>query len=145
MDQPEIAQRCTRRLYETDHASRTLGITIDVIGPGAVTATMTVTRSMLNGFAVCHGGIIFTLADTAFAFACNAYDNLTLAAGASIEFLRPAREGDVLTAVASEVHRGGRSGVYDVLVRNREDEAIAVFRGRSHSTGRSVLAAKSDT
>jgi acyl-CoA thioesterase len=94
---------------------------------------------MINGFAVCHGGHIFALADTAFAFACNAYNQVTFAAGASIDFLRPARVGDKLLAVATERHRGGRSGIYDVSVSNQDDEEIAVFSGRSVATREAIL------
>jgi acyl-CoA thioesterase len=132
-------------MYEKDQASRDLGIEIEVVGVGAVSAAMKVRRSMLNGFDICHGGFIFTLADTAFAFACNAYDNLTVAAAANIEFLRPAHENDRLTAVASESHRGRRNGVYDVEVRNQSGELVALFRGRSHATGKVLRAAKTDT
>ena len=93
---------------------------------------------MLNGHDVCHGGYLFTLADTAFAYACNTYNQVTLASGASIEFLRPARAGDRIVARATEIHRGGRTGFYDVSLENQDGEQIAVFRGRSHST-REVL------
>ncbi len=139
------AQRCAKQMYQSDRASRELGIEITVTAPGKALATMTVRPSMLNGFAICHGGYIFTLADTAFAFACNAYDDLTVAAGASIEFLQPAREGDRLRAGAEELSRSGRSGIYDVVVRNQDDSRIAVFRGRAHATGKRLLVGESDT
>lgn len=139
------AKRCADRMFGADQASRDLGIEISVTAPGKVSASMTVRASMLNGFAICHGGYIFTLADTAFAFACNAYDDLTVAAGASIKFLRPAREGDRLRADAEELSRSGRSGIYDVVVRNQADTRIAVFRGRAHATGKPLLDGKSDT
>ena len=145
MSDLETAQRCATRMYENDRASRDLGIEVEVTGVGAVSASMNVRRTMLNGFAICHGGFIFTLADTAFAFACNAYDNLTVAAAASIEFLRPAHENDRLTAVASESHRAGRTGVYDVEVRNQAGELVALFRGRSHATGKPLGTAETDT
>ena len=93
---------------------------------------MTVRADMLNGFDICHGGFITTLADSAFAFACNARNEMTVASGLSIDFLAPAREGDRLTAEAREVSLAGRTGVYDVSVRNQRGEAIAVFRGRSY-------------
>jgi acyl-CoA thioesterase len=141
----ELAQRCADRMYRSDQASQDLGIEITVTAPGKVSARMTVRPSMLNGFAICHGGYIFALADTAFAFACNAYDDLTVASGASIEFLRPAREGDRLRADAEELNRSGRSGIYDVVVRNQVDTRIAVFRGRAHATGKRLLDEKSDT
>jgi acyl-CoA thioesterase len=105
---------------------------------------MEVRDNMLNGHRVCHGGFVFALADTAFAFACNTYDRVTLAAGASIEFLRPAKAGDRLKAIASERFRGGRTGLYDVIVSNQDDEQIALFRGRSHATNEAILS-RSDT
>ncbi len=93
--------------------------------------TMTIRADMLNGHATCHGGFIFTLADSAFAFACNSYNLTTVAAGCSIEYLAPAREGDVLTATAREQSLNGRSGVYDIDVKNQRSETIALFRGKS--------------
>ena len=106
---------------------------------GVAEASMVVTGQMLNGHKVCHGGFIFSLADTAFAYACNGYDNVSVAAAASIEFLRPAKEHDRLTAVASERYRGRRRGIYDVTVSNQDGEQVAEFRGRSHSTGKPML------
>lgn len=141
----ELAKRCASRMYENDKASRELGIGIDVIDAGKVSATMTVRASMLNGFDICHGGYIFTLADTAFAFASNAHDNLAVAAAASIEFLKPAREGDRLSATAVERHRGGRSGIYDVEVHNQDKALVALFRGRAHATGKPLVSGETDT
>ena len=135
----DIARKCAARMYEADAASKRLGITVDVTGVAQVEARVQVTANMMNGFDVCHGGYIFALADTAFAFACNAYDELTYAGGASIDFLRPARVGDMLVAVATERHRGGRSGVYEVSVRNQKGEEVAVFTGRSVSTQETIL------
>ncbi len=126
-------------MYEKDAASQGLGISVEVTGVGQAEARVEVTPDMINGFDVCHGGYIFTVADTAFAFACNAYDRLTYAGGASIEFMRPARVGDALVAVASERHRGGRSGVYEVTVRNQKGEEVAVFTGRSVATRETIL------
>mgnify|MGYP001817228395 FL=1 len=134
MNETDIARRCRELMYSTDHASQALGITVEVDGPGAAVATLEVRQAMVNGHDICHGGYIFTLADTAFAFACNTYNRIAVAAGASIEFIRPGQLGDTLTAVASEVHRGGRTGTYDVEVKNQDDELIAVFRGRSYAT-----------
>ena len=134
MNETDIARRCRELMYSTDHASQALGITVEVDGPGAAVATLEVRQAMVNGHDICHGGYIFTLADTAFAFACNTYNRIAVAAGASIEFIRPGQLGDTLTAVASEVHRGGRTGTYDVEVKNQHDELIAVFRGRSYAT-----------
>jgi acyl-CoA thioesterase len=87
---------------------------------------------MTNGHGICHGGLVFALADSAFAFACNSHGANTVAAGAAIEFLRPAREGDLLTAVATERWRAGRSGIYEIEVTNQDGETVALFRGRSH-------------
>lgn len=134
-----VAPRCAAQMLARDKAVQDLGIKVTVTGAGEASAVLEIAERMQNGHGVCHGGLIFTLADTAFAFACNGYDRLTLAAGASIEFLRPARVGDVLTAVATEVHRGGKSGVYDVVVRDQSERNIARFRGRSHMTGQSIL------
>jgi len=139
MDDSAIAQQCAKKMYADDQASQDLGIQIDVKVPGCAEARMEVRPDMLNGHDVCHGGLIFTLADTAFAFACNTYDKVTMAAGASIEFLRPAKLGDQLTATATEQHRGGRSGIYDVVVTNQGDVEVAIFRGRSHMTSKPLL------
>ncbi|MEM7504984.1 MAG: hydroxyphenylacetyl-CoA thioesterase PaaI [Pseudomonadota bacterium] len=130
----ERAASAADALYARDAASQQLGITVDVSVAGAATAQMSVTKGMLNGHAVCHGGHIFALADTAFAFACNGYGTVTVAAGATIDFLRPGKLGDRLTATAEERHRGKRSGVYDVTVRDQNGAEIATFRGRSHDT-----------
>jgi acyl-CoA thioesterase len=134
MNANDIAKQCRQIMWDNDLASQDLGIAVEVDEPGRASATLEVRRRMVNGHDICHGGYIFTLADTAFAFACNTYDRITLAASASIEFVRPARLGDRLTAVASEAHRGGRTGVYDVIVSNQDDATIAIFRGRSYST-----------
>ena len=139
MDQLEIAKRCANAMYEKDAASRRLGISVEVTCAGQAEARVEVTADMINGFDVCHGGYIFTLADTAFAFACNAYDELTYAGGATIDFLRPVRVGDMLVAVATERHRGGRSGVYEVTVSNQNGEEVAVFTGRSVATRETIL------
>ena len=143
MNETDIARRCRELMYSTDHASQALGITVQVDQQGAAVATLEVRQTMVNGHDICHGGYIFTLADTAFAFACNTYNRITVAAGASIEFIRPGRLGDTLTAVASEVHRGGRTGTYDVEVKNQGNELVAVFRGRSYATRQAFF--QSDT
>ena len=131
----------SRKLFVNDTAVQNLGITVEATGQGTAVARFEVTEGMLNGFGVCHGGHLFALADTAFAYACNTYGNVTVAAGASIEFLAPAHPGDRLTATAVERSRGGRTGVYDVSVRNESGEEVAVFRGRSHATSKPILAA----
>ena len=139
MDELEKAQRVAATMYAKDKASQALGIEVDIPEPGAAIASMTVRDDMVNGFDICHGGLVFTLADTAFAFACNAYDDLTVAASASIELLRPAYCGDELRAIADEEHRGRRTGFYTIRVYNQDDELVALFRGRSRSKDESVL------
>jgi acyl-CoA thioesterase len=126
-------------MYARDGASRALGITIGDVGPGRATARMVLGGAMLNGYGIAHGGYVFLLADTAFAFACNTYDERTVAAGGDIVFVAPAREGDVLVATAEERVRVGRSGVYDVTVRRERDGAVvAELRGRSRTTNGTV-------
>lgn len=128
----QCAERVRDRMLAHDHATAALGIVIVGVGPGRSHARMTVRRDMLNGFAICHGGLITTLADTAFAYACNAYNEVTVASGLSIEFLAPAHQGDVLDAECQEQSARGRTGIYDVIVRNQHGERIALFRGRSY-------------
>lgn len=139
MDMTDLAKRCAATMYANDAASQALGIRVDIPAAGSAIATMTVRTDMVNGFDVCHGGLLFTLADTAFAFACNSYDDRTFAAAASIDFLRPARLGDELRAQAREDYRGSKSGFYSVEIRNQHDEVVAVFRGRSASRGERLL------
>jgi acyl-CoA thioesterase len=119
-------------MFAADEASRRLGIELLECGTGTAVVRMTVTPAMVNGHRIAHGGYLFLLADTAFACACNSHGPMTVAAGADIVFVAPAREGDVLVATAEERTRYGRSGVYDVSVR-RDGEVIAEFRGRSRS------------
>jgi acyl-CoA thioesterase len=119
-------------MYEADLASRHLGIQIDAVAPGQATARMVVRDTMINGHSICHGGYVFLLADTAFAFACNTHGPITVAATCDITFLAPAHLGDELIAQATERHRAGRSGIYDVTVR-RADTVIAEFRGHSRT------------
>jgi acyl-CoA thioesterase len=126
------AEHVAEMMMREDRACQALGIAVASIAPGRAVMTMTVRPDMLNGFGLCHGGLIATLADSAFAYACNAYNALTVASGLSVDFLAPGREGDRLTAAAEEVSLAGRTGVYDVTVTNQRGERIAVFRGRSH-------------
>ncbi|WP_373274786.1 hydroxyphenylacetyl-CoA thioesterase PaaI [Roseobacter insulae] len=116
-----------------DAASQALGMKIEKISPGRATLTMIVGPQMLNGHAICHGGFIFTLADSAFAFACNTYNQLTVAQQNQITYLQPGQEGDCLTAEAVETARSGRSGTYDVRVTNDAGDIIALFRGLSRT------------
>jgi len=134
-DPVEIARRCADAMYDADLASQRLGIVIAEIGPGRATATMTVNENMVNGHGIGHGGYVFTIADTAFAFACNTYNERTVAAGADINFLAPVNAGDILSATAVERSRRGRSGIYDVTVRTADGTVVAEFRGRSRSLG----------
>ena len=115
-----------------DRFSAWLGIEVVAVEAGASTCRMTVREEMVNGFGVSHGGVVFSLADSAFAFACNSYNFNTVAQGCAIEFLAPAREGDLLTAHASERSRSGRTGVYDIEVTNQDGAKIALFRGKSY-------------
>ena len=139
MSELDTARRCAEAMLANDLSSKMLGIAIEVTAPGEAVASMTVRDDMVNAFDVLHGGLTFALADTAFAFACNAYDDQSFAASAHINFLRPALLGDELTARATEDHRGRRSGHYSVRVNNQRGELVALFRGRSTSTGQSCL------
>ena len=136
MNAIELARQCADRMLAHDEATRALGIEIAIPAPGHAIARVEVTAAMINGFGVCHGGYLFTLADTAFAFACNAYGRVTMAAGASIDFLRPVQAGDRLEASARELHRGRSQGIYDVIVRDQNGRTVALFRGRAQATER---------
>ena len=127
------AEAVGRFMFASDRASRGLGMRIVALGEGTARLEMTVRDDMLNGHDICHGGFITTLADSAFAFACNSYDELTVASGFGIDFVAPGRLGDVLTARCHEVTKAGRTGVYDTEVTNQRGERIAVFRGRSYT------------
>jgi acyl-CoA thioesterase len=119
-------------MYSEDYASQALGIRILDVAPGCARLAMRVREDMVNGHGICHGGFVFALADSAFAFACNTYDAVTVAAGGVIDFLAPVPAGEELTASAREQSRSRRTGVYDVTVCNQRGEYIALFRGRSH-------------
>ena len=122
-----------------DLASREAGIKLQHVGPGRATTGMRVAPTMVNGHRICHGGYVFLLADTAFAFACNTYGDVTVAAGCDIVFAVSAHEGDELTAEAVERARFGRNGIYDVTVRRADGELIAEMRGRSRTTAEKIL------
>jgi acyl-CoA thioesterase len=130
-----VAEQSVAAMLARDRASPRLGIEVVSIAPGRVSLRMLVREDMLNGHDVCHGGAIFALADTAFACACNSWGPATLAAGASIDFLQPARAGDNLVALAKELWRSGRTGIYDVMVSNQRGEQVALFRGRARTLG----------
>jgi acyl-CoA thioesterase len=130
----ETAQRSAAAMWAGDRASQGLGISLDAVGPGTATLSMTVRDDMVNGHAIGHGGFTFALADSAFAFACNSYNRSTVAAGCEIRFRRPTHLGDRLVATATERERAGRDGVYDVVV-TVGDEVVATFVGRCKEIG----------
>ena len=132
-DATDLARRCADAMWDEDAASQRLGMRVDAVAPGTASVSMKVTDRMINGHGLCHGGLIFTLADTAFAFACNTYNQRTVAQQGAITFLAPARHGDVLTARAREQARVGRNGVYDVRVTSQDGTLIAEFRGNSRT------------
>lgn len=129
----EIAQKSAEAMWAKDNASKWLGMSLDAVAPGVAAASMTVETRHTNGHDICHGGYIFTLADSAFAFACNSHNRLVVAQHNSITFVAPGRLGDRLTAEAREVARFGRSGIYDVRVTDQAGRLIAEFRGHSRT------------
>ena len=133
MTPEDRAKRSAEVMWAADKASKWLGMSLDWVGPGACAMSLTVAEHHCNGHLICHGGYIFTLADSAFAFACNSYNQNAVAQQNAITFCAPGRMGDVLTAKAVEVTRAGRSGVYDVTVTNQDDVVIAVMRGNSRT------------
>jgi acyl-CoA thioesterase len=132
----QIARECSERMYDDDEASRALGIAIADVGPGKATATMRVGPLMVNGHGMAHGGYLFLLADTAFAFACNTYGPVAVARNGEITFIRPVMEGEQLTATASERFRNERNGIYDVTVTGDRGEVVAEMRGHSRTLTR---------
>lgn len=138
-DSNELAAAAAESMYARDHASQALGMEIEAIRPGYARVTMKVRKDMVNGHDTCHGGLIFSLADSAFAFSCNSYNRVTVALAASIEFLAPARLGDRLIAEAREQALGGKTGVYDVVVSNQDQQQIALFRGKSYRLRGTVI------
>ncbi|KWF35439.1 hydroxyphenylacetyl-CoA thioesterase PaaI [Burkholderia pseudomultivorans] len=131
LDPDALARATAQAMYDADACSRALGIEIAEVRAGYARLRMPVRPDFLNGHQICHGGLIFTLADSTFAFACNSYNVNTVAAGCSIEYLRPVHGDDVLTAEATEQTRHGRQGIYDIRVTNRAGETVAMFRGKS--------------
>lgn len=138
--QPPAPAAVAAAMYQRDSAAQALGIRLDAIGPGSATMSMPVRPDMIQGHGSCHGGMIFALADTAFAYACNSENQATVAAGANIEFLKPAYLGERLSAVASRITQAGRAGIYDILVRNQQGEVVASFRGKSATIKGQVIA-----
>jgi acyl-CoA thioesterase len=135
MDPQAMADACAAAMLRDDASTRSLGITIDQIAPGQARASMEVRPHMANGHGMCHGGLLFTLADTAFAFACNSYNQRVVAQHCSITFLRPAKVGMRLEALAAQRQRTARSGLYDVVVREAGGADIAEFRGHARALG----------
>ena len=135
VDPQALAELAGKTMYERDPASQALGMALAAIRPGYARMTMTVREDMLNGHRTCHGGYIFMLADSAFAFACNSHNHNTVGAGCTIEYLAPGQLGDVLTAEALEQALSGKTGVYDVKVANQDGRTIALLRGKSHRIG----------
>lgn len=139
LNDQQLAEACAAELYNRDPASKNLGMEIAEVAPGYAAVTMPVRDDMLNGHGSCHGGFLFLLADSAFAFACNTGNRVTVASGCAIEYVAPGRKGDLLTAIAARKHRAGRLGVYDITVSNQNNEVVAYFRGRSYQTKQTVL------
>ncbi len=140
----QLARAVADAMWSRDNATQALGMAITAIGPGSATVTMPVRADMVNGHGICHGGFMFTLADSAFAYSCNSYNRNTVASACAIDFLAPAREGDVLEAEAIERSRSGRTGVYDITVRvitgPSSGKTVALFRGKSYRIDGEVIA-----
>lgn len=135
----DLAKACAQQMWSQDTASQDLGMVLGEVEPGSSVISMTVVETMTNGHGICHGGYIFTLADSAFAFACNTYNQVTVAHQCSVTFLAPAHLGDQLIATAQERSRQGRSGLYDVTVINQNGTVVAEFRGNSRTTKGTIL------
>jgi acyl-CoA thioesterase len=138
-DPQAMAELAGKAMYERDPASQALGMKLDEIRPGYARMSMPVRADMLNGHGTCHGGYIFMLADSAFAFACNSHNLVTVGAGCTIDYLAPGRPGDLLVAEAVEQALTGKTGVYDIVVTNQEGRKIALFRGKSHRVSGHVV------
>jgi acyl-CoA thioesterase len=133
MSPQQLAEAVRDVMWADDRASRSLGMFVVAVGPGTATSVMTVREDMLNGHDICHGGLVAMLADSTFAYACNAYNEITVASGFDVSLIAAAHLGDELTAQCVEVAKAGRTGVYDITVTNQRGERIAVFRGRSYT------------
>jgi acyl-CoA thioesterase len=138
-EENEIAIACAEQMYREDRATHAMGIQVDVRGAGEAVATLDIGDEHLNGFGICHGGVIYALADTAFAFACNGFNDLTVSAGGQIDYLRPVSAGERLVAVATPDAQSGRQRLYTAEVRNGDGELVALFRGRGMSRGEPLL------
>lgn len=127
----DIAKRSAAVMWENDHAAKALGVTLDHVGPGTATTSMLLEDSHMNGKGMCHGGVIFTLADVAFAYACNSYNHVAVAQFNTITFIAPGKPGERLTASARETMNNGRQGIYDITVTSDSGHVVAEFRGNS--------------
>jgi len=143
-NEQQIAEACVKALWRDDTTSQSLGMQIESVAPGKVEMSMTVKENMVNGHRTCHGGFLFTLADSAFAFACNTYDQRSVAQHCNISYLAPAFSGDKLFATATEVSRKGRNGIYDVSINNAKEETIVEFRGYSRTLPGTLLTDNKD-
>lgn len=141
----QLAQDAAQAMWSRDHAAQALGMAIAEVKPGTARLTMPVRQDMVNGHAICHGGMLFTLADTAFAYACNSYNRNTVASACNIDFLAPVHLGDSLIAEAVERSQSGRSGVYDVTVSTAAGKTVALFRGKSARIQGEVIASFGQT
>lgn len=139
-DATQLARACAEAMYERDQATRRMGIQLLDAGPGSARLSMRVREDMIQSHGTCHGGYLFALADSAFAFACNSYNDATVAIGCSIDYVAPARLGEELIASASEQSRSGRTGNYDVRIENPQGQLIALFHGKSYKVRGTVLA-----
>ncbi len=142
MDAGEIARACAEAMWAEDSASKGLGMQLISVEPGRAILAMTITDKMVNGHNIAHGGFIFTLADSTFAFACNTYNQRTVAQQCAITFIAPGKLGDRLIARGIERHRAGRSGIYDITVTREDGTVIAEFRGHSRTIEGALLPAQ---
>lgn len=142
LDAQALAEACAESLWRDDMAAKKLGMKIEKIAPGHASLSMTVTSDMANGHGTCHGGFMFALADSAFAFSCNTYNQRAVAQHCTISYLAPAFAGDALLACGKEVSRSGRNGIYDIRITNEQGDAIAEFRGYSRTVSGTLLGDK---
>jgi len=145
VDAEALAREVGKAMWAHDQASQLLGLRLLDIAPGRARVELTVRREMTNGFGTCHGGVIFTLADSAFAYACNSHNKNTVASACHIDFLAPAKVGETLIAEGVELSMAGRTGVYDITVRNGDGRAIALFRGKAYRINGELLATLAQT
>ncbi len=141
----ELARQCADAMWAGDKVSQNLGMNIEHVAPGAAVLTMTVRDDMVNGHDICHGGMVFSLADSAFAFSCNTENNVTVSSHCSIDFIRPAFKGDTLTAKSSVSYQGRKSGIYHIEVTNQNGKQVALFKGNASRLDRPLITLDGDT